>query len=87
MARLVGLIALSATLAGCAGEPPTQPLAPVKVNITGHDFCQIMRRIAGPSGKLTWGTADTPQTINGIRRLAEAYDKRCVPRNSNRPTS
>ena len=88
-ARILSLIAFSATLAGCANEPPAAPVAPVKVEVTDHDFCQIMRRVAGASGKLTWSIDDTPKTIHGVRRLAEAYDKRCAskPINTNPPTS
>lgn len=92
LARLALCATLSAILAvilaGCAQNPSAEPVAPVKVEVTDHDFCQIMRRVAGASGKLTWSTADTTETIHGLRRLAEAYDKRCAstPANTS-PTS
>lgn len=83
----LGSVVICVAMAGCAGEPPAEPVAPVTVKVTDHDFCQIMRRVAGSSGKLTWSVADTTKTIHGLRRLAEAYDKRCVKPNPQPPTS
>lgn len=74
-------------VAGCAQSPPVATVKPVTVAVTASDFCQIMRGLAPPSGKLTWSLDDSPETITGIRRLAAAYDKRCAsPRNPS-PTS
>ncbi len=65
-------------IGGCAQSPPVATVKPVTVAVTASDFCQIMRSLAPPSGKLTWSLDDSPDTITGIRRLAAAYDRRCA---------
>lgn len=66
-------------LSGCAQEPPAAPVAPVKIQVTSSDFCQIVKRAYGPQGP-TWDIADTPETIIGNRRLAASFrSKRCNP--------
>lgn len=66
-------------LSGCAKEPETAPVAPVKVQVTASDFCALVKRAYGPKGP-TYHHLDTPETITGIRRLAASYrSKRCNP--------
>lgn len=72
-------VATCGLLSGCAQEPPAAPIAPVKIQVTSSDFCQIVKRAYGPNGP-TWDVSDTPETITGIRRLAASYRaKRCSP--------
>lgn len=78
-ARLAIVAVIAAALAGCAQDPPAQPVAPVvRIETTRSDFCEIMRSLHGQSGKLSWSVRDTPETITGVRRLAAAFDKRCA---------
>lgn len=66
--KLLGIVvAMSAivALAGCAPEPPVQP-----VSVVAHDYCQI-------AAKVTWDTRDTRATIQEIRRENAKFDKRC----------
>lgn len=72
-------IVICGLLSGCAQEPPVVPVAPVKIQVTSSDFCQIIKRAYGPAGP-TWDVSDTPETITGIRRLAASFrSKRCNP--------
>lgn len=58
-------IALGLALAGCAKEPPMQP-----VQITADSYCQI-------AAKVTWSVDDTRRTIDEVRRENAKWDKRC----------
>jgi nitrous oxide reductase accessory protein NosL len=95
LTRLALISGLSAALAGCAKEPEPAPVAPVKIEVVGHDFCDILRRINGPRGHLEWSVSDSPLSITRMRRVNAAYDARCsassrpasAPRPSNPPTS
>ncbi|MGD9724530.1 MAG: hypothetical protein AB7U76_25095 [Pirellulales bacterium] len=51
---------------GCAGDTMN-----VETKLVGSDFCKIQRQ------KLSWSTADTKDTIHGIRRFNAKWDKRC----------
>lgn len=52
-------------LAGCAKEPPVQP-----VTVKGDSFCRI-------SKKITWSTLDTADTRAQVRRHNAKHDKVC----------
>ena len=84
--RIVGLMALSTILAGCATEPKPERVKPVTVRVTSSDFCPILKGIFPPTGKFQWGIRDTPESIQSARRLNAAVDKRCSPRSAT-PTS
>lgn len=73
MKRFAVVAALA--LAGCETLPDT-PVQPV--SIVSSDFCEIMKDVAPPTGKLDWSVQDTPQSIRGVRRLAAAVDRRCL---------
>lgn len=73
---IVWLFVLAVT-AGCAKQPEPQLIAPVRIEVTKSDFCEIMRSINGPAGKVRWSVRDTPETITSVRRLAAAFDRRC----------
>lgn len=83
----VAAVILVIFLTGCAPEPPAETVKPAIVKVTATDFCQIMRGLAPPSGKPTWSARDTSETIHGIRRVAAAVDKRCVPPRKPTPTT
>jgi uncharacterized lipoprotein YajG len=59
------IVAAAALFAGCAKEPPMQP-----VNITADSYCQIAQ-------KVTWSTDDTRRTISEIRRENAKWDNKC----------
>lgn len=92
---ILAMSLLGGTLAGCAKDPEPAPIAPVKIEVVGHDFCDILRRINGPRGHLEWSVSDSPLSITRMRRVNAAYDARCsassrpasAPRPSNPPTS
>lgn len=86
MKRCAVLVALPWALAGCASAPADDVPRPATVRVAASDFCEIMRGVAPPTGKLSWSVRDTPETITGIRRLAAAVDRRCSPANP-QPTS
>lgn len=76
MKRIIPIAFLGA-LAGCAQEPPAAPVAPVKVQVVGHDYCAILRRINGGDGRFRWSVQDTPPSITSMRRANAALVKRC----------
>lgn len=85
--RLAIPVAIVCTLSGCAQSPPAEPLVKAAtVQVTSSDFCEIMKALS-PTGKLTWSVADTPETINQVRRVNAAYDKRCQSIRTRPPTS
>lgn len=57
------IIGVALALAGCA-------TAPVQVSVTGDSYCKVYR-------KLSWVPADTPPTIDGIRRENAKHDRVC----------
>jgi uncharacterized lipoprotein YajG len=59
------IVAAAALFAGCAKEPPMQP-----VNITADSYCQIAQ-------KVTWSIDDTRRTIDEGRRENAKHDARC----------
>lgn len=73
----VPLLALAAAADGCSTQgDPSVPVQPV--SIKADTFCSVMKKVAPPSGKLTWSTRDTPETVYQIRRLDAVVDaKRC----------
>jgi hypothetical protein len=64
----LALITLLA-LGGCAALG-AEPKPNVKVTMTGTDYCKIARPI-------DWGSADTIDTINDVRRSNAKYHARC----------
>ena len=55
--------AAALALAGCATSP-------VAVSVTGDSYCKVYR-------KLSWVPADTPPTIDGIRRENAKHNRIC----------
>jgi uncharacterized lipoprotein YajG len=62
------VVAAAALFAGCAKEPPMQP-----VQITADSYCQIAQ-------KVTWSVDDTRRTITEVRRENAKIDSKCQNR-------
>lgn len=62
--KTVALILAALALSACASDPP------VNVAIKGDVSCKAFHY-------LTWSTADTPVTIDGVRRHNAAYSRIC----------
>lgn len=77
VAHILSFLLLAAITFGLAGcdQAQTVPVQPVTINRS--DFCEIMKDLHPPSGKITWDVKDTPATIHQIRRTDAAVDKTC----------
>lgn len=87
MTRYTIALCIAAALAGCAQEPPPQPVAPVIIKVVSSDHCGIMKRLYGPAGP-TWDITDNVDLIADRRRLAAAFRAmKCASPPTDQPTS
>lgn len=68
MFAVLVLMSIALLVSGCtdASKVPVQPVA-----IKAHDYCRIAQ-------KIDWDIADTPGTIQGVRRENAKWDRRCL---------
>lgn len=77
VAHVLSVLLLAAITLGLAGCEQAQTVPVQPVTIDRSDFCEIMRDLHPPTGKITWDIKDTPATIHQIRRTDAAVDKTC----------
>jgi hypothetical protein len=71
MKRLFALV-LALSLSGCSTSAPLPP--PQPVSIIASDYCAIQPK------PRSWDVADTPETIDQIRRDNAKWESRCRKR-------
>lgn len=73
---IIGSVAISVAMAGCAQEPPAAPIAPVKVQIVTSDYCQIMCRINPGNCLQPFSVNDHALTIERARRANRVVEQK-----------
>lgn len=80
LAHILSFILLAAVTLGLSGCDQSQNVPVQTVVVDRSEFCEIMKDLHPPSGKISWDVGDTPRTIHQIRRTDAAVDKCQAPR-------